>query len=474
MDKSIKNKNINKKPLYLFLITLTTIFMSIGYATINSITLDISGDVSLVSQEGLFITEVNYDSNIDANLEESKIITFSSTTLNSRVVLSNTNGNSSITYKIKVYNKNNETYRFNNSIYDNAFYSNQNIIFTLTGIDKDTKIEPHTFKEFSITFSYKDNIVPDSNTLVSYIGFNFKINQTQMETTLVNNYVPSGNVEDIEHIDIESMEETERKQKFSNIATGKEIHTIKGINNENVILLRGNYDDNYVSFGGFTWRILQIDENGNLRIVLDGVISGTTSKYRNSASADTLDLAKEMLAYGNSNIKPILDNWYQNNLASNSDKIVKSKFCVNFDYYTRKSSGTYANVNYFQSYENLGQDSNNYSPILVCTSKYITQENIGLISAEEVVLAGGAYKKNNTSYFLYNSSIDNYYWTLSPAYYDPTHKNGNVFIVDKNGAPTDWTRNLLTNSYYIRPVITINGNFEMTGDGTINNPYQYK
>ena len=241
-----------------------------------------------------------------------------------------------------------------------------------------------------------------------------------------------------------------------------------------LILLRGNYDDNYVSFGGFTWRILQIDENGNLRIVLDGVISGTTSKYRDSASADTIDLAKEMLAYGNSNIKPILDNWYQNNLVSNSDKIVKSNFCVNFDYYTRKSSGTYANVNYFQSYENLGQDSNNYSPILVCPSKYITQENIGLISAEGVVLAGGAYKENSTSYFLYNSGIDNYYWTLSPAYYDPTYKNGNVFIVDKNGVPTDWTRNLLTNSYYIRPVITINGNFEMTGDETINNPYQYK
>ena len=77
------------------MITLTTIFMSIGYATINSITLDISGDVSLVSQDGLFITEVNYDSNNDANLEESKIITFSSTTLISRVVLSNTNGNNS-------------------------------------------------------------------------------------------------------------------------------------------------------------------------------------------------------------------------------------------------------------------------------------------------------------------------------------------------------------------------------------------
>ena len=71
----------------------------------------------------------------------------------------------------------------------------------------------------------------------------------------------------------------------------------------------------------------------------------------------------------------------------------------------------------------LSQDSNNYSPILVCPSKYIIEENIGLISAEEVVLAGGAYKKSNTAYFLYNSSIPDYYWTLSPAYYDPTHKN---------------------------------------------------
>lgn len=328
--------------------------------------------------------------------------------------------------------------------------------------------------QFLITFSYKDNIVPDSNVLVSYIGFNFIISQTQMETTLINNYVPSGNVEDIEHIDIETMEETERKEKFSNISTNKEIHTIKGINNQNVIILRGNYDDNHVSFSGFTWRILQIDENGNLRIVLDGIINGTTSKYRDTASADTVDLAKEILSYKNSNVKTILDNWYQNNLASNSDKIIKSNFCVNYDYYTRKSSGTYANVNYFQSYENLGQDSNNYSPILVCPSKYIIEENIGLISAEEVVLAGGAYKKNNTSYFLYNSSVPNYYWTLSPAYYDPTQKNGNVFVVDKNGAPTDWTRNLLTNNYCLRPIITINGNFEMSGDGTINNPYQYK
>ena len=59
--------------------------------------------------------------------------------------------------------------------------------------------------EFLITFSYKDNIVPDSNVLVSYIGFNFIISQTQMKTTLINNYVPSGNVEDIEHIDIAEM-----------------------------------------------------------------------------------------------------------------------------------------------------------------------------------------------------------------------------------------------------------------------------
>lgn len=475
MKRIKKNNNMNTRMISLGLIVLAVIFMSVGYAMINSITLDIEGNVSFESQTGIFITDVNYEEDVNADLEESKIIGFTGTVLNSKIVLSGSDGNSTISYRVKIYNKTNESYTFKGAVYDSEFYDNEKITFTISGLDVGGKIDANTSLDFLITFSYKDGVATATgNQLNSHIGFNFKVSQTQMETTLINNYVPTGNVEDIENIDLDTMTETERKEMFSSAATGKEIHTIKGINGDNVIILRGNYSDNYVSFGGYTWRILQIDDSGNLRIVLDGVISGTTVKYKDSATADTIDASKTMLIYTNSNVKTTLDNWYQNNLSSYSDKIVKSKFCANFTDYTRTSSGTQSSVHYFQSYENLGQDSDNYTPLLECPSEYVFEDNIGLISAEEVVLAGGAYNQSNTSFFLYNSSISGYYWTLSPAYYDPTQKNGNVFVVSNTGLLTDWTSGLLTNSYYIRPVITINGNLEMSGDGTSSNPYQFK
>lgn len=467
------------KKIFPILIVVSMIFLSIGYASISSINLNITGDLSIFSQNGVFITEINYVSSVDADINNSKIINFSNTLLNSKIVLSDTNGNSSITYQITIYNKNDEPYKYTTTIFDESFYDNENIVFTLNGINKNEIIEPKSTKTFNISFHYKDNTVSTNNILNSVVSFKYRINETAMEEVLVDNFVPSGNIEDVEEINIDEMTTEERKNKFSNIASGKEIHTIDGLTGETVIILRGNYDNNYVSFAGFTWRILQIDANGNLKIILDGVLDNTTSKYRDSASATSLDSAMELLKYQNSNIKTILDTWYQTNLNNYQDKIVTTKFCNNFTNYQRTSSGTNANVYYYQSYENLGQDSNNYSPYLLCPSEYIFEDNIGLISAEEVVLAGGAYMKVNTSYFLYNSTITNYYWTLSPAYFDNNQNNANVFVVAGNvsgvqGQITDWTKNLVTNSYLVRPVITINGSFPMNGNGTITNPFVYQ
>lgn len=38
---------------------------------------------------------------------------------------------------------------------------------------------------------------------------------------------------------------------------------------------------------------------------------------------------------------------------------------------------------------------------------------IGLITADEVVYAGGVYNKENKEYYLYNEDIDNLWWTGS-------------------------------------------------------------
>lgn len=324
----------------------------------------------------------------------------------------------------------------------------------------------------TLFYTYQNNIltVPNVN---GELDITFS-DSTIMKKIIVDANTSSGNVSDLTKYDFDNMTQTEKTEKFSKVASENGLYRVKGITgNSDALVYRGDITNNYVRFSGHLWRILQVDEDGNLRLILNDVIS-TTSNYKASSTATSLDAAKTLLTYSSSNAKTVLDSFYTSDLSSNTDKIIKSKFCVNFDNYSRTSSGTQATVYYFQSYENIGVDSAIYTPSLVCPSNYIVEDNIGLISAEEVVLAGGAYNVSNTNYFLYNSAISSYYWTLSPAYYDSGQNNANVFAVGSNGLLTDWTANLLNNSYYLRPVITINGNLEMSGNGTRANPFVYK
>lgn len=458
------------KKVLLTLIIFTTIIMSIGYASINSISLDINSDISIKSQDGIFISEANYLSSVSTNKEESIILSYSKTTLNSKITLSNETNNSNITYTIKIYNKTNKEYKYDSAIYDSAFYDNENIIFTIEGINKDDIILPNESKEFNITFSYKNNDI-SNNTLTSYINFKFNEVKKEASSVIVDNVINNGTTP--EDVNLDNMTTSEKTNKFSNISSNAEIYKMIDINGKNTSVFRGNHNDNYVSFGGYIWRILQISEDGNIRMILNSGI-GSTSVYNSSSSATSLDIAKTKLSYNESTIKTVVDNWYNNNLSNYSDKIVTSKFCSDLTSYTRTSSSTSSSVTYFQSYENIGPDSANYTPSLSCNSEYIFESNIGLISAEEVVLAGGSFSKSNTNYFLYNKDITTYFWTLSPAFYDPNQSYVDVFIVNSDGELTDWSKNLLNNDYEVRPVITIDGNYEMTGNGTETSPYQYK
>ena len=67
---------VRKNILWLFLLLISILFMSIGYAAINAITIDITGVIEAEVQEGVFITNVEYVSDVDANeeLQKYKII----------------------------------------------------------------------------------------------------------------------------------------------------------------------------------------------------------------------------------------------------------------------------------------------------------------------------------------------------------------------------------------------------------------
>ncbi len=318
-----------------------------------------------------------------------------------------------------------------------------------------------TYSKFVVNKNYTGTIyVPTTN------------GSTIMKKKIISSYVSSALESDVEEYDFDTMSQTDKTNTFGNIAIVKNIYKTKGITGtKNAIIYRGGVINNFVKFGGILWKILQVDEDGNLRLISDDVLLKST--YSNADEITDLDKAKTVLSFQNSNVKTALQNWYDENLSDYSDMIVDSKFCNNFVSSTMTSSLTSTDLTYFQSYLNVGTDSALYSPSLVCPSKYTFESKIGLISSEEYVLAGGSYNKSTDYFFLHNSSITNNWWTLSPSYYDENNKIGNVMMITTDSTLTDSTSTLLTSELGLRPVITINGNYEMSGDGTKSNPYRY-
>ena len=166
-------KQSRKRILLLFLILIATMFIGIGYASINSITGEIQGTVIAEVQSGVFITDVEYVSDVEANMNTSRIENFIGTTLNSTIELSNTNPNTQIQYKVTVYNNAQESIPFVGVIYDEEFYDNPNIEFEISGFTIGQVIGSQESQEIIITFKYKDGVIPENNVLTSYINFKF-------------------------------------------------------------------------------------------------------------------------------------------------------------------------------------------------------------------------------------------------------------------------------------------------------------
>ena len=92
---------------------------------------------------------------------------------------------------------------------------------------------------------------------------------------------------------------------------------------------------------------------------------------------------------------------------------------------------------------------------------------MGLITADEVAMAGGVYGSSNTnsSYYLYTSQ---YYWTGSPDYFFSDISYAYEFSVYTRGyigAPD------VDYNYGARPVVSLSSKAKLSGNGTYNDVY---
>ena len=90
---------------------------------------------------------------------------------------------------------------------------------------------------------------------------------------------------------------------------------------------------------------------------------------------------------------------------------------------------------------------------------------VGIISLDEVNIAGGRGGWNNMDFFL---AISAWFWSMSPGGFR-AGSGACVGVVNSNGTiQTDW---LSTSSHGVRPVLSLNSNVRATGNGSATNPF---
>ena len=219
---------------------------------------------------------------------------------------------------------------------------------------------------------------------------------------------------------------------------------------------RGNVNNNYVKINNMLFRIVRINGNDTIRLVLDDVID--SSKYVKSINSSNY-LNNSILS--NSYLKEVLDNWYNNNLINYDNYIATSNFCYDNNFYLQSEEEDLTN-----SYERIYVSN---TPKLECTDG-IDVLKIGLLTIDEVIYAGGSKDSSNTNYYLYNENINNSWWTMSTSKIVSRNNIVNNFIINSDSS-IDYLGKL-TNEYYIRPVISLNKDVKVTGNGTIEEPYE--
>ena len=254
---------------------------------------------------------------------------------------------------------------------------------------------------------------------------------------------------------------------------------------------REDVKDNWLKFAGYYWRIIRINGDGSIRVIYNGkstAMDGNDTVISSSQVFNSNKNQSEYVGYmytegeqhgniTNSSIKGVLDSWYSSNLASYADKISKEAgFCGDRDL----KSGSWSSTGSTLYYAAYGRLIDNKAPTLKCSNSsdlYTTSSSskgnkaltnpVGLITADEVYMAGGVWGTSNSSYYLYTGQN---YWTMSPSYFG-SNGSAHVFYVHSNGnlshAYVDWT------SGGVRPVINLSADVTAkSGNGTSSTPYE--
>jgi hypothetical protein len=199
------------------------------------------------------------------------------------------------------------------------------------------------------------------------------------------------------------------------------------------------------------------------------------------------DALSEMLDYnttsstikGSSTSSGSIDYWYYNNLISYASQLEDTVFCNDRSIYKlngwNPDGGSTTDYLRFGTYGRLYA---NKAPSLTCSrdiDKFTVSTSngngaltypVGLLTGDEIALAGGVYGTSNSTYYLYTNQD---WWAGSPYSFDYSYAN--EFYAGSTGGALNG--NLVTGAFGARPVVSLSLGVEIVsgGDGTSTNPY---
>ena len=269
----------------------------------------------------------------------------------------------------------------------------------------------------------------------------------------------------------------------------------------------GNATDNWVKFGknasnqDLYWRIIRTNSDGSVRLLYHGTSTNTTEAYINSSTAFNSSHTDSMYVgymYGtsgslesnrantnNSTIKEVIDRWYASNMTSYAKYLSETAiYCSDREV----GEGTYTATGLKFYYAPYTRIDTNKAATYGCTAtedKFTVDSAAGngkltypiaLMTVDELVFAGGAYREESALTWYYYNSVKGSstgkisWWLMSP--YD-WGANSSVFRTYGSDSPGHLYARRVDDTLGVRPVISIKGdNLWKSGDGTASSPYE--
>ena len=223
---------------------------------------------------------------------------------------------------------------------------------------------------------------------------------------------------------------------------------------------RGAVTNNNVLFNDVKFKILRINGDSSVRLILSDSLEGNHAYNSDNSEVENYT---DKLKLEKSSVKEVLDKWLNANFSDNMKYISNTTYCEDLNVFKEEN-----NVIYLNPYNRIFIDD---TPSLVCSGNKV-QAKVGLINVDEVVYAGAYRTSINQSFFLHNDNINTPFVTMSGSQILTRYNVVDAIIVNKNGSLAYDKK--ISNEYAIRPVISIDSNATVTGTGTAEDPYVIK